>query len=83
MESHELELDGKTYPIKAIHNLNGHSVAPYRIYAGKSVLIVKGTAENVIMEEGEVFAIETFGSTGKGYVYDDMETSKANMRITY
>lgn len=24
---------------------------------------------------GEVFAIETFGSTGKGYVHDDMETS--------
>jgi methionyl aminopeptidase len=75
MESYELELDGKTYPIKAIRNLNGHSVAPYRIHAGKSVPIVKGTAENVIMEEGEVFAIETFGSTGKGYVHDDMETS--------
>lgn len=27
------------------------------------------------MEEGETFAIETFGSTGKGYVRDDMETS--------
>jgi len=27
------------------------------------------------MEEGEVFAIETFGSTGKGYVRDDLETS--------
>ena len=61
--------------VKAIRNLNGHSVAPYRIHAGKSVPIVKGTAENVIMEEGEVYAIETFGSTGKGYVHDDMETS--------
>ena len=27
------------------------------------------------MEEGEFFAIETFGSTGKGVVHDDMETS--------
>lgn len=27
------------------------------------------------MEEGEVFAIETFGSTGKGYVTDDLECS--------
>uniref|UniRef100_A0A023FWB0 Putative methionine aminopeptidase 2 n=1 Tax=Amblyomma parvum TaxID=251391 RepID=A0A023FWB0_AMBPA len=27
------------------------------------------------MEEGEVYAIETFGSTGKGYVHDDMEVS--------
>mmetsp|Transcript_4964 Transcript_4964/g.15566 ORF Transcript_4964/g.15566 Transcript_4964/m.15566 type:complete len:125 (+) Transcript_4964:1367-1741(+) len=33
------------------------------------------------MEEGEVFAIETFGSTGKGVVYDDLECShyKRNM----
>jgi len=27
------------------------------------------------MEEGETFAIETFGSTGKGYVHDDGECS--------
>jgi methionyl aminopeptidase len=27
------------------------------------------------MEENEVYAIETFGSTGKGVVHDDMETS--------
>jgi len=27
------------------------------------------------MEEGEVFAIETFASTGKGLVRDDLETS--------
>lgn len=27
------------------------------------------------MEEGEFFAIETFGSTGRGSVHDDMECS--------
>lgn len=27
------------------------------------------------MEEDEFYAIETFGSTGRGYVHDDMETS--------
>ena len=27
------------------------------------------------MEEGEVYAIETFGSTGKGFVRDDGECS--------
>lgn len=64
MESYELELNGKTYPIKAIRNLNGHSIAPYKIHAGKSVPIVKGR-EMTKMEEGEVYAIETFGSTGK------------------
>lgn len=27
------------------------------------------------MEEGELYAIETFGSTGKGYVMDSEDTS--------
>ena len=74
MESHEVELDGKTYPVKCVRNLNGHSIAPYQIHAGKSVPIVKG-GEATRMEEGEFYAIETFGSTGKGYVHEDLECS--------
>lgn len=74
MESYEVELDGKTYQVKPIRNLNGHSVGQYRIHAGKTVPIVKG-GEATRMEEGEVYAIETFGSTGKGVVHDDMEVS--------
>ena len=31
--------------------------------------------ETVRMEENEFYAIETFGSTGKGYVHEDMECS--------
>lgn len=64
MESYEVEIRGKTYQVKSIRNLSGHSVAPYHIHAGKSVPIVKGGAQQR-MEEGEVYAIETFGSTGK------------------
>lgn len=74
MESYEVELDGKTYQVKSIRNLNGHSISPYRIHAGKTVPIVKG-GEATRMEEMEFYAIETFGSTGKGVVHDDMETS--------
>ncbi|CAG0881593.1 unnamed protein product [Cyprideis torosa] len=74
MESYEVELGGRTYPVKAIRNLNGHSISPYRIHAGKTVPIVKG-GESIRMEENEVYAIETFGSTGKGVVHDDMECS--------
>mmetsp|Transcript_21047 Transcript_21047/g.2812 ORF Transcript_21047/g.2812 Transcript_21047/m.2812 type:complete len:90 (-) Transcript_21047:275-544(-) len=74
MESYEVEIDGKIYPVKPIRNLNGHSIDPYKIHAGKSVPIVGGgSAEK--MEEGEQYAIETFGSTGKGYVIEDMECS--------
>ena len=64
MESHEVELNGKTYQVKSIRNLNGHSIGRYNIHGGKSVPIVKG-GEGTKMEEGEFFAIETFGSTGE------------------
>ena len=39
-----------------------------RIHAGKSVPIVKG-GDGTTMEEGECYAIETFGSTGRANVY--------------
>ena len=31
MESYEVEINGKTYPVKSIRNLNGHSIADYRV----------------------------------------------------
>ncbi|KAF2872390.1 methionine aminopeptidase 2-like protein [Massariosphaeria phaeospora] len=74
MESYECEIKGETYPVKCIRNLNGHSIGRYNIHGGKTVPIVKG-GDQTKMEEGETYAIETFGSTGKGYVRDDMETS--------
>merc|ERR1712210_46476 len=77
MESHEIELDGKTYQVKSIRNLNGHSISPYQIHSGKTVPIIKG-GETTVMEENEFYAIETFGSTGKGHVHEDMECSHYN-----
>ncbi|WMV06918.1 hypothetical protein MTR67_000303 [Solanum verrucosum] len=74
MESYEVEINGKVFQVKSIRNLNGHSIGQYQIHAGKSVPIVKG-GEQTKMEEGEFYAIETFGSTGKGYVREDLECS--------
>ncbi|KAL8711546.1 MAG: hypothetical protein Q9220_003956 [cf. Caloplaca sp. 1 TL-2023] len=71
MESYEVELGGKSLPVKCIRNLNGHSIIQHSIHGDKSVPIVKG-GDQTKMEEGETFAIETFGSTGKGYVRDDV-----------
>ncbi|CAK7213287.1 Methionine aminopeptidase 2 [Sporothrix bragantina] len=79
MESYEIELDGTTYPIKSIRNLNGHTIEHYSIHGTKSVPIVK-TNDQTKMEEGEVFAIETFGSTGNGYVRDEGECSHYALR---
>mmetsp|Transcript_13513 Transcript_13513/g.37103 ORF Transcript_13513/g.37103 Transcript_13513/m.37103 type:complete len:473 (+) Transcript_13513:112-1530(+) len=74
IESYEIELNGKTLPIKPVRNLNGHSIGPYQIHGGKSVPIVKGP-ESEKMEEGEFYAIETFASCGKGYIVEDLECS--------
>jgi len=64
MESYEVTINGKTYPVKSVKNLCGHTIEAYKIHAGKSVPIVKRN-DNTKMEEGELYAIETFGSTGK------------------
>lgn len=36
MESYEIQLNGKTFPIKCIRNLNGHSIAPYSKWEKKT-----------------------------------------------
>jgi len=74
-DSYEVEIDGKTHQVKPIRNLNGHTIEPYRIHAGKSVPIVRGSGDQTKLEEGEQVAIETFCSTGKGYVHEDGECS--------
>ena len=74
LESYEVELNGKNYKIKAIKNLCGDTVGQYKVHAGKSVPIVK-KEDNTKMEEGEMYAIETFASTGKGWVTDKNDCS--------
>ena len=67
IESYEVEIDGKMKKLKPIKNLCGHTVGRYKVHAGKTVPCVVNY-ENVKMEEGEMYAIETFASTGKGEV---------------
>ena len=74
MESYEVTIGNKTHQVKSVANLCGHSIAPYKIHAGKSVPIVK-TDETTKMDEGELFAIETFGTTGKAHVYEAPDCS--------
>ncbi|KAJ4989430.1 methionine type [Stagonosporopsis vannaccii] len=71
MESHEVTLNGKTIPIKAINNITGHDILRYKIHGDKQVPFVRSRTTQR-MEEGDVFAIETFGSTGRGSIRDDV-----------
>lgn len=55
--------------------MNGHSIGRYQIHSGKTVPIVDNGDETK-MEEGEYYAIETFGSiNGKAYVIEEGECS--------
>jgi methionyl aminopeptidase len=71
MESYEVEIGGKVYPVKPVRNLCAHDIKQYRIHGGKSIPGVKNS-DQTKMEEGEIFAIETFGSTGRGRTHDDV-----------
>ncbi|KAM4056645.1 metallopeptidase family M24 domain-containing protein [Hirsutella rhossiliensis] len=52
MESYEVEIRGRMFPVKPVRNICAHDIKQYRIH-------------------GEVFAIETFGTTGRGFLRDD------------
>jgi hypothetical protein len=67
----DLQHPYESYSVKAIENLSGHSINLYQIHGGKSVPLVR-TADQTKMEEGEYFAIETFGSTGRGRVVESV-----------
>jgi methionine aminopeptidase len=97
MESYEVEVNGKTYPgihlfsdisdssdtssVKSIENLSGHSIGLYQIHGGKSVQLVKND-DQTKMEEGEYFAIETFGSTGRGRVVESVSLIRRRLLIS-
>ena len=69
MNSYELEVDGKTITLQPIRNLCGHMVDQYHVHAGVSIPICKGGPETK-MEENQVYAMETFASSGKGRIED-------------
>ncbi|KAG5800183.1 hypothetical protein H9Q69_000765 [Fusarium xylarioides] len=71
MESYEVEINGKTYPVKPVRNISAHNIKHYQIHGVKSIPFIKNN-DQTKMEEGEVFAIETFGTTGTGRLYDDV-----------
>lgn len=81
MESYEVEINGKVHPIKSIRSITGHDILPYRIHGGKQVPFIKNN-DPTKMEEGEVFAIETFGSTGKGYLVDGVSLIPVSSFVT-
>lgn len=77
MESYEINLNGKTIPIKAINNLGGHNITKGIIHGGMflpAVDLRKTLPPNYRFKEG-VYAVETFGSTGDNHVNETGEST--------
>jgi len=71
----------KSGTVKSIENLSGHSINKYQVHGGKSVMLVKND-DQTKMEEGEYFAIETFGSTGRGRIVENVRLSNLSIVIS-
>lgn len=72
IESYEVTLNGKTYPIKTVCDLGGHSIKQYIIHADKLILCAPCESKEYKeqrMYAGEQYAIETFASTGTGKMF--------------
>jgi methionyl aminopeptidase len=69
IKSYEVDIGGGgTIPIKPVKGIGGHNIKQYQIHGGKLILSdpdynVQGDAR---MEEDEIYAIETYASTGYG-----------------
>ena len=72
IESKEIEINNKLLPIKSIYELSGHNIAPYIIHVDKAVPNIRFPYYER-MKENEVFAIETFPTTGNGAIFNDKE----------
>lgn len=73
MESYEITLNGKTKRINTITNLGGHNITKGIIHGGIFLPPYKNTY-STRFKEG-VYAIETFGSTGENYVFENGEST--------
>ena len=59
----------KSYGLRPVKNLQGHSLERYNLHAGLSIPNVSNNNGRKL-KEGEVIAIEPFATNGSGYVVD-------------
>lgn len=80
IESYEVEIKGKVYQIKPVSNLGGHDIYPYKIHGGTVILcdpikynmmLSNDQLNSLRMKDNTCYAIETFATTGNGFVSND------------
>lgn len=75
INSYAVSMDNELLPIKPVIGIGGHNIKQYDIHAGKYVLSSPDleTQKDSRMEEDEIYAIETFATTGKGFFTQNHE----------
>lgn len=73
IESYEVDINNKNYPLKSVADLCGHQIEQYRIHSGKIVPNICIPYYKERMKSGEVYAIETFPTTGTGKVKERID----------
>jgi len=63
--SYEIEIKGKKYHVRPCNDLCGHQILPYKIHGQKAIPNIYFPYRQR-MEEGEIYAVETFPTTGLG-----------------
>jgi methionyl aminopeptidase len=93
IESFEVMIGEGSIPVRSVAGIGGHNIKQYQIHGGKLVLCVpnKELQQDDRMEEDEIYAIETFASTGYGMTTQNttmdkcthfMETREDELRTT-
>lgn len=70
----EIEKTIKSFGFKPIENLCGHSLEQWTLHAGDEIPNV--AMGGSILEEGQIFAVEPFASTGSGHVKEATEPAE-------
>lgn len=78
IQAHEIDMGGNAIPIKSVEGIGGHNIKSYQIHGGKLVLSkpnyeIQGDQK---MEEDEIYAIETYATTGFGVMTQNSEMNR-------
>ncbi|AIF69915.1 methionine aminopeptidase [Palaeococcus pacificus DY20341] len=60
----------RKYGFNPIVNLSGHKIQRFNLHAGVSIPNIHRPNDNYVLQEGDIFAIEPFATTGAGQVIE-------------
>jgi len=78
IRSYEVDMAGEMLPIRPVKGIGGHNIKQYQIHGGKLILSepdykIQG---DLRMDEDEIFAIETYATTGMGVMTQNSEMNE-------